>query len=171
MALFNLKLKKKSENLYILTVPLLSRIIILIFASAVASTFIFDPQFSLLPVLILIILIFTALYAESWSFNSQSREVTSHFGLLILNKKTVVNFDLIEKFEIEGFVRGSMTKKPELDDSKKKKLFQTEYFKFSLINSELGELTINTVKGRERDILLQYAKEISYICQKPLTEK
>lgn len=171
MPFFNLKFIKRSDSYYVLRISLISRIIMLIFSLTVASTFIIDPHLSLLPVMITIILIVTALYEESWSFDSEKKEVISRFGLLFLNRKTVVTFNKIEKFQIEGFVRGSMTEKPEDDDSKKKKLFQTEYFKLSLINNEFGELTINTVKGRERDTLQNYARQIADICKKPLNEQ
>jgi hypothetical protein len=170
MSFFNLTLLKKSDSHYILTVPLYSRIIVLLFALAVAMTFVIDPGFSLLPAVIIIILIITAMYRESWTFNTESNEVTSHFGLLILSRKTVVPFALIEKFQIEGFIKGSMTEKPVNDDTKKKKMFQTEYFKLSLINRNLGELTINTVKGRERDKLMEYARDIASLCKVPLHE-
>ncbi len=170
MSFFNLKFIRKSDSHYVLTIPLFSRMIILIFALAVASTFIIDPRFSLLPVIITILLIITAFYEEHWSFNCETNEVISRFGLIFFNRKTVVDFKKIENFQIEGFVRGSMTTKPENDDTKKKKLFQTEYFKFSLQNSEFGELTINTVKGREREKLQIYARQIAEICEKPLKE-
>lgn len=171
MSFFNLKLIRKSDTLFVLTIPLVTRIILLIFAAAVASTFVINPGFSFLPAFITVILIFSALYEEYWSFNCEKKEVISRFGLLILSKKTVIPFDLIEKFQIEGFVRGSMTQKPETDESNKKKLFQTEYFKWSLINRDFGELTINTVKGRDRENILVQAGEIATLCQKSLSQK
>jgi len=170
MSFFNLKLIKKSNSYYLLTIPFFTRIIVLLFATAVAMTFLIDPGFSLLPAIIFVILIFTAMYRESWAFNSETKEVTAHYGLLILSRKSVISFDLIENFQIEGFIRGSMTEKPEEDVSKKKKMFQTEYFKLSLINRNIGELTINTVKGRERDKLTEYAGEIAALCKVPLYE-
>lgn len=170
MLFFNLKLIRKTDSLFILTIPLYTRIIILFFALAVASTFALDPGFALLPFIITIILLVTALYEEYWSFDGDKKEVISRFGLVILSRKTVVNFKQIEKIQLEGFVRGSLTQKPEADDTKKKKFFQTEYFKLSLLNSVQGELTINTVKGRQRDKLLECARQIADLCGKPLIE-
>ena len=171
MSFFNLKLIKKSENLLLLTIPVYSRLIILIFAAAVALTFLLEPGFSIFPLLILITLLLSACYKESWSFDKSTSKIVYGFGLIFLYKKTIVDFDLVEKFVIEGFVKGSLAKKPAEIDEKKRKLFETEFFKFSLMNKELGELTINTVKGKQRDFLYSYAGEIALLCRKKLVEE
>lgn len=174
MSFFNLKLYRRSDTRIILTIPLLTRLVILFFAAAVAYTFTIDPGFSVLPLVFLVVLIFTALYKESWTFDSEKKEAVYGFGLLFLYKKTLIPFKLIESFHIEGFVRGSMTEKPvqdEVESKGKSKRFRTVYWKLSLLNSELGELTINTVKGRQKEILSQYAGEIARLCSVKLTEE
>lgn len=167
MSFFNLKLYRKSETKLILTIPILTRLIMFFFAGAIGLTFILDPGFALLPLIFLAVLIFTALYKESWTFDSEKKEVVYGFGTVLLFKRTVIPFSMIENFKIEGIVKGSMSEKPnpEEENSKdKKKLFRTVYWKLTLMNSELGDLTINTVKGRQREILVQDAGEIARLC-------
>ena len=171
MSFFNLKLFQKSDELYVLTIPLFNRILILLFALAVSATFLVDSTFSTLPIIIIVILLFSACYKESWTFDKENKEVIYGFGLLFLYKKIKVSFDLIEKFHIQGFIKGSFHLKPSEVEDEKKKLFQSEYYKFSLINKELGELTINTVKGRDKDTIYEYAKELTKFCETKLVEE
>lgn len=170
MSFFNLRLINKSENRIVLTVPLASRIVLLLFAALVISTFILDPGFSFIPVFILIILLLSAFYKERWEFDRDRKEILYGFGLLFFYKKTVVPFNLIEEFHFEGFVKGSMTKKPSTTTERKKKFFETEYFKLTLINEKYGELTINTVKGRDRERLYENARSIASLCESELTK-
>ncbi|MBN2658231.1 MAG: hypothetical protein JXR86_14320 [Spirochaetales bacterium] len=174
MFFFNLKLIRKSEDLYILTIPLHTRLIMGFFSLAVAYTFVLDPAFSIVPAFFLAVLLLTTFYKESWVFDKKEQTVVYGFGLLFLYKKTVVSFDSIENFLFEGFVKGSLTAKPESGEenplSKKPKL-RSEFWKLTLQNSKYGELTIHTVKGKQRDVLLEKSREIARLCGKRLLEK
>ncbi|MBB6481129.1 hypothetical protein [Spirochaeta isovalerica] len=174
MSFFNLKLIHKSDDKIILTVPLYTRIIMGLFTIAVAYTFVLDPGFSLLPAFFLFVLLATTLYKESWVFDKKERKVIYGFGLLILYKKTVVPFHSIEEFKLEGFVKGSMSARPNKGEenplSKKPKL-RSEFWKLSLNNSIYGELTINTVKGKQKEILLENSRQIASLCGVKLIEE
>ena len=168
MSFFNLKLKKKSDDLLILSIPLISRLIILIFAAAIGGSMILEGEISPVPFILCIILFFSGCYKESWSFDSNKQLVTYGFGLIFLYKKTEIRFDLIENFKIEGYVKGSMTKKPDNNENKRKKLLEIEFYKLTLINSEYGEITIDTVKGRKKNQLNLLAEDIAMFCKKKL---
>lgn len=171
MSFFNLVLKRKSRDKLIMTIPLYTRGIMLFFSGIMAYTFILEPGFSFLPLFILTVLLLTALYKESWVFDQSCEKVTYGFGLLFLYKKTVIPFQSINVLKMEGFVRGSLTAKPSIENENTKKRFKTTYWKLSLINSQLGELNISTVKGKQKEILQQAAGEISRLCKVPLTEE
>jgi hypothetical protein len=168
MSFFNLKLFRKSDDILILSIPLYSRLIIFLFSATVTATFFLDPGFSPFPVIILCILLLSAFYKECWVFDRSAEKITYRFGLLFLYRKRVISFHKIEEFHIEGFVKGSMTKKPDDLRETKKKFLETEFYKFSLRDSEWGELIINTVKGREKDKLYLWAEEISTLCNSRL---
>ncbi len=168
MSFFNLKLNRKTDDLIILSIPLLSRFPIFFFTALILGTMIFDREVTLIPLIIFLILLFSGCYKESWIFDRKNQRVTYGFGLLFLYKKTVISFDLIENFKVEGFVKGSLTKKPSEEISLKKNIFQKEFFKFSLMNKNIGELTIDTEKGRNKDRLCLNAEDISRFCNKKL---
>lgn len=171
MSFFSLKLYKKSETQYILTIPLYTRFILFLFTAAVGSTFIIDPEFALLPILILTILLLSSLYKESWTFDGSKQEVIYGFGFIFFYRKTIIPFEQIEKLQITTFIKGSLTAKPGQDEPKKMKIFRNDYYKLSLINETYGEMTINTVKGRDKTFLYEYSAEIARICKAKLVEQ
>jgi len=166
MSFYKLKLNKKSENQLILTIPLLSRVIFFLLASIFCAILIFDREITVIPAILVAILFLSGCYKESWIFDKNKNLVTYGFGLLFFYKKTKIPFDLIEIFKIEGFVKGSLTKKPE--ENKKKQLFETEFYKLSIINSEYGEMILDTVKGNHKEKLNIYGEEIAVFCKKKL---
>jgi len=173
MSFFNLKLSKRGNDKIFLTIPLYTRLIMGFFTLAVAYTFVLDPGFHILPVFFLLVLIATTFYKESWVFDRDERKVTYGFGLLFLYRKTAVPFEAIENFKLEGFVKGSITAKPKREEAnplERKPRLRSDFWKLTLNNSVYGELTINTVKGKQKDILFEYAREISRFCSVKLVE-
>jgi len=176
---FLLKSKQTKSGTLVLHIPLLLRLsiiaigLVIIAASLIPVIEGTQSQLGVTTILLLLLLLFGALYEERWTFDPATRTISFRFGLLFLAKTMRISFDQIDEITLEKTVKGSMQKPAEHADLERpqtglKKLFQPKVFiNLVLYLKDSERLVIESGNARKEAQLINIKNQIQAVISKP----
>ncbi|NNG01687.1 MAG: hypothetical protein HKM93_20040 [Desulfobacteraceae bacterium] len=163
----NFILRSSSTDLLTLLLPKSFRFFFLVIAGVMMVGIVSDGgglSGNTGPLVIMTICLLCGAYYEAWFFDRGNRKIEQRFGLIFLFKRKIISMDDVEGVQISGFTTGS--EKPVATD--KKKFFQKEFVKLTLI-TKIGKIhDIETISGRKHDKITEKASTIAEFCGAPL---
>lgn len=176
----NLILKKKTNNILVLSPPVWFRIFFMIFAGIIFLGIITISKDSehgsfVLPVCVAIFCIFASLYKESWIFDKTKKCIISQTGLLFINKRRIIDFSDVFQISVYSFLRGREIPKENMKKSEnpfskentaevqgQNKIMHKKYHQELRINLKSGDfIVIESLDKRNTVDLKQKAQQIS----------
>ncbi len=169
---FMLKSKKTDSGILILHIPLMLRLsivaigIIIFLASFIPLLEGSQAQLGVSSVILLIILLFGALYEERWIFDPKNKLISFHFGLILLSKKMHIQFSQVSEISIEKSVRGKAQlpaeeKEPARQQSWFGNLFRPKVFiNLVLYLNDAERLIIESGNPRKEERLIDIKNQI-----------
>jgi len=156
----HLVLRERSDTAIELTLPPSFRIafgvIAAILLGSMASLEVITP----VPVIITVITILAGLYEERWRFDRETRTIVHRYGLVILAKRAVVDFD-----DVEGFALSNLREIP--DDgafSARRSVALRSLVSFQILTNDGKYRTVEIRANRHNDTLKENAERIAEFC-------
>lgn len=123
-----------------------------------------STSFPLFPALIFLFLLVGALYLESWEVKKDSGRLVYRYGLVVLHRKMVYEFEKIESFELAHFRKGARN-----IDTKVKSRANKLYVTLSVVCTDGTKKDIEIVRLKQSaGTTEQAARAIASACGKPL---
>ena len=153
-------LKKKRDGTLVLVLPIWFRmlflfIVVLLAAGVFVSGITASGQW--IPILIILMCSFGALYEEKWIFNKSLNSFTYISGTMFLNKKKIYKFEDIEIFNITGEFH--------TENEGRINRLRKKMVKFSLILKSGKVMDIDITTGKTESLKLkEKAQKIAAYC-------
>lgn len=156
----NFVLKEKGDGSLVLVLPVWFRflflfIVILLSAGVIVSGIRESGQW--IPILIIIVCIWGAIYEEKWVFNNLNNNIEYISGTLIINRNKFYKFEDIEHFNISG----------DFHTEKEGKIirFRKNMVKFSFILKSGNVMDVDIITGKKNsEELKEKAQKIADYC-------
>lgn len=119
------------------------------------------------PLIIMIICLLCGCYYEAWIFNRNTRTIEQRFGLLFLFNRKTYAMDDLEAVKISGFRTGSQ----KAIDTDRKKFFQKDFIKLTLVTKQGSIHDIETLTGKNRTSIEKKALKLAEFCDASLVNE
>jgi hypothetical protein len=174
---FLLKSKITKTGALELHIPLLLRLsivaigIIIIAASLIPILEKTQSQLGVTTIVLLVLLLFGALYEERWTFDPAARIISFRFGLLFLAKTMKISYDQVDEITLEKAVKGKMQSQDDLAEPSRPqnglgRLFRPKVFiNLVLYLKDAERLIIESGNARKEAQLINIQKQIQEVLE------
>ncbi|AEJ20810.1 hypothetical protein [Gracilinema caldarium] len=172
---FLLKSKRTNKGTLELHIPLLLRLslsaigLIILAASLIPILEGPQTQQGVTTIVLMIILLFGALYEERWTFDPASRTISFRFGLVFLAKTMKISYDQVDEITLEKAIKGKMQNleapaEPSRPQNSLARFFQPKVFiNLALYLKDSERLIIESGNAKKEAQLINLKKEIQEI--------
>ncbi len=170
MSIFSFVIRRKGNDILILSLHRGFRIFFLGFAAYLTSVLIFDSvstDSNTGPIIFIVLSLISGCYYEAWTFDRSKQKILKHHGLLFLFKRKPFPLDSLDSIGIDSFTKGRLRSNPLQANDPKNGFFQKETCKLYIMLKNGERMDIEMMNARHLDGLRKKAEILAAFCEKP----